>query len=402
MLAVAMNEIRAFFWDFSEKEEGESRYRYYHFLALACSEVTIAVGKRGLLDIGERLKKSKEEPFDFLLLRGGVAKMSRMAEVARKGGITLPEAKIAALVDGEAKAVIRELKEVGVDILIHEASPLWFQQQTIEEAVRLLRLSRSEAHSRSEAARYRKKLAEVGVRVKEEMERQRKRLETKDAWFASMVHELRTPLNGIIGLTHLLGKKSVDEEYEGMLRRLQGSAEILKGLVNDLLDLSKIEAGKLEVERIDFDLNEVLDKVANVVRVAAEEKGLALIFDVAHWVPATIQGDPLRLSQVLINLINNAIKFTERGEITLRIGMKEGSREILFEVIDTGVGIEEEKLATLFDAYIQAERSTSRKYGGTGLGLAIARHIVLGHGGRIWVESESGQGATFLFTLPRV
>jgi len=228
-------------------------------------------------------------------------------------------------------------------------------------------------------------------------------MKMKETWFASMVHELRTPVNGVIGLSHLLAQTNLDDEQRERLKKIQTSGDILLGLVNDLLDFAKLNSGKMELEEIDFDINDVLDKVAAAIGFQAEAKGLRIIFDIDNSVPAKINGDPLRLSQIIINLLNNAIKFTSKGEITLRVSMKEIKGDkgtLLFEVIDTGVGMSEEQRAKLFQSFSQVDASVTRKYGGTGLGLMISKQLVEKMGGKIGVDSEPGKGSRFYFTIP--
>ncbi len=248
-----------------------------------------------------------------------------------------------------------------------------------------------------------KKLGEVGESYRQEKEEARRAMELRETWFASMVHELRTPVNGILGLAHLLSQSDLDEEQRQRLKKIESSGDILLGLVNDLLDFAKIESGKMELEEIEFDLNEVLERVAAAVGFQAEAKGLRLIFEIEKEVPARIVGDPLRVSQILINLLNNAVKFTQQGEVLLRISMPRMEGEhgtLLFEVIDTGIGMDEKQRRRLFGSFAQADRSVSRKYGGTGLGLMISKELVEKMNGRIGVESRPGKGSRFHFTLP--
>ena len=255
----------------------------------------------------------------------------------------------------------------------------------------------------NQAKELKEKLINIGNTYNKEKKELELKLQMKEAWFASMVHELRTPVNGVIGITHLLENTKLDTKQQDYLKKIKSSGELLLGLVNDLLDFSKLESGKLELEYIEFDLNEVLERVATVVGVKAEEKGLELIFDIGKRVPAKIKGDPLRLSQVLVNLINNAIKFTEKGEVILKISMKEEEEEkgiLLFEVIDTGIGMTPEQQKRLFKKFSQTDASISRKYGGSGLGLMISKQLVELMGGEIGVESEFGKGSRFFFTMP--
>ena len=247
------------------------------------------------------------------------------------------------------------------------------------------------------------KIAQIGESYRKERRESEEKARMKEEWFASMVHELRTPVNGILGIAHLLEESDLRSEQQEHVRKIEHSGKVLLGVVNDLLDFAKLEHGMMEIEHIPFNLNEVLDQLASVIGIKAEEKELALIYDIDSNVPATLTGDPLRLSQVLINLLNNAVKFTEKGEIVLRISLKErkGEKEILlFEVSDTGAGMNAEQQKRLFRSFSQSDASVSRKYGGTGLGLTIAKNLVERMGGSIGVESHPGRGSRFYFTFP--
>jgi len=222
----------------------------------------------------------------------------------------------------------------------------------------------------------------------------------KSDFLANMSHEIRTPMNAIIGLNHLLGKTNLDRKQKDYARKVQDSAHNLLGIINDILDFSKIEAGKLDIESVDFDLNRVIENISNMVNIKAQEKDLDLICNIKKSVPVRLIGDPLRLGQIILNLANNAVKFTEEGEIRIDAELhdiQDQEVKIKFSVTDTGIGLTEEQQGKLFQSFQQADTSTTRKYGGTGLGLTISKKLVEMMGGEIWIESVYGQGSTFNF-----
>ncbi len=224
----------------------------------------------------------------------------------------------------------------------------------------------------------------------------------KSAFVANMSHELRTPLNGVIGMVDLLSGTSLDARQKRYVEVARSSASLLLSVINDILDFSKIEAGKLELERIEFSFGDVMEEVATMMELAAEDKGLELTCHTDTALPSTLVGDPVRIRQVLVNLISNAVKFTSFGEIGVRatLGREASDRSyVRVDVRDTGVGISEDSQRKLFQAFSQVDATTTRKHGGTGLGLAICRELVHRMGGTIGVESTAGGGSTFWFTL---
>jgi len=268
------------------------------------------------------------------------------------------------------------LTGTAVDIANQAKGSVWVIEDISVERAALLQIREAQA------------MAEAAARMKSD-------------FLANMSHEIRTPMNAIIGMSHLAMKTELTPRQRDYLNKIQGSSQHLLGIINDILDLSKIEAGKMVVEHIEFELERVFENVAGLIAEKAAAKGLELIIDVAAGVPHSLIGDPLRLGQVLINYANNAVKFTEQGEIAIHVGVvEENEHDLLlhFSVVDTGIGISEEQRGRLFQSFEQADRSTTRKFGGTGLGLAISRQLAELMGGAVGVDSTPGSGSTFWFT----
>jgi PAS domain S-box-containing protein len=264
-------------------------------------------------------------------------------------------------------------------------------------------------HDITERKKIEEELRQLNTKLKQQTSEAKKLAARADAaniakseFLANMSHEIRTPLNSIIGFTELLLDTKLDHTQKNFINNVHISAESLLDLINDILDFSKIEAGRLELDYVDTDIIDLLESLSDIIKIQAHEKNLELLINIDPEIPAVVSIDPVRLRQVLINLLNNAVKFTEKGEIELKAKLKDSQNNqatIKFSVRDTGIGITKEQKNKIFQSFTQADGTTTRKYGGTGLGLAISSHLVKKMGGELKVDSRPGEGSNFYFTI---
>ncbi len=292
----------------------------------------------------------------------------------------------------ETKYAVKGLTAGAVDYLYKPLDPV-LTSAKVDSFLQLITAQREVKQKNLELEKYQIEL----IRAKEQAE-QAKRI--KENFLANMSHEIRTPINGILGLSHLLKNTSLDDEQNNLINLLEISSQSLLGVINDILDISKIEAGKFKIVRSETSINKIAGSVIDLLSFRANEKKIDLKVEVDPNIPALVMADSLRLNQILMNLLSNAIKFTEQGEVTLEVKVladKGEEVEIKFSVKDSGIGIAPERINRIFESFEQAEDETAQKFGGTGLGLSIVKKLAELKGGNLEVESELGKGSTFSF-----